>query len=117
MHLSMFDPDGAVRAIAGIKERFGAHARLIELRLDQPTATITASDPKRPGHLRDFIYFEDHFPDYPGTDMTPFYRGLSPEFFPDLDEVEAALPRNLAQIEKATLERLRMADGKIDASQ
>ncbi len=114
VHLSMFNPDGAGRAIVGIKKRFGAHARLIELAFDEHSATITAPNPKQPGHLRDFIYSDDRFSDYVGTDMTPFYRGFNAESFFDLDEIEAALPRKLAQLEKITLDRLRIANGKIE---
>jgi hypothetical protein len=114
VHVSMFEPDGAGKAILGIKKSFGPHAKLIELRLDEHRATITAANPKQPGRLRDFLYDEDHFADFPGSDMTPFYRGLKAESFFDLDEIEAHVPPKLAQLEKTTLERLRITDGKIE---
>jgi hypothetical protein len=114
VHVSMFEPDGAGKAILGIKKTFGPHAKLVELRFDEHRAMITASNPKQPERLRDFIYDEDHFADFPGTDMTSFYRGLKPESFFDLDEVEASLPPKLAQMEKTTLDRLKIAGGKID---
>jgi hypothetical protein len=114
VHLSMFEPDGAAKAILGIKKTFGPHAKLIELCLYEHRALITAPNPKQPGRLRDFLYDEDHFAVLPGTDMTPFYRGLKAESFFDLDEIEAALSPMMAQLEKATLERLKITDGKIE---
>ncbi|SPJ13966.1 hypothetical protein SBDP2_1230008 [Syntrophobacter sp. SbD2] len=114
VHLSMFEPDGAAKAILGIKKTFGPHAKLIELSFEKHRAMLTAANPKQPGHLRDFMYDEDHFADLPAMDMTPFYRGLRAESFFDLDDIEAALPPMLAQLEKTTLERLKIADGKIE---
>ena len=113
-HVSMFEPDGARKAMLGIKKSFGPHAKLIELRFDENRVIITAPNPKQPGHLRDFVYDEDHFVDMLSSDMTPFYRGVKPESFFDLDEIEAHLPPNLAQLEKTTLERLRITDGGIE---
>jgi len=114
VHQSLFEPDGAAKAILGIKKRFGAHARLMELTFGEQNATIIASNPKQPGRLRDFMYQDDEFLDYPGSDMTSFYRGFDSESFFDLDEIEAALPRKLPQLEKTTLERLKVADAKIE---
>jgi hypothetical protein len=114
VHVSMFEPDGAGKAILGIKKSFGPHAKLIELRFDEHRAMITAANPKQPGRLRDFLYDEDHFADLPGSDMTPFYRGLKAESFFDLDEIEAALSSKLAQLEKTTLERLKITNGRIE---
>ncbi|MFZ0943356.1 MAG: hypothetical protein WB930_01840 [Syntrophobacteraceae bacterium] len=114
VHLSMFEPDGAAKAILGIEKTFGPHAKLIELCFYEHRAMITAPNPNQPGHLRDFLYDEDHFADLPAMDMTPFYRGLKPESFFDLDEIEAALPPMLAQLEKTTLERLKITGGKIE---
>ena len=114
VHLSMFEPEGAANAILGIKKTFGPHAKLIELCFYEHRVMITAPNPKQPGHLRDFMYDEDHFADLPVMDMTPFYRGLKPESFFDLDDVEAALSPMLAQLEKTTLERLKITDGKIE---
>jgi hypothetical protein len=114
VHLSLFEPDGAAKAIVGIKERFGAHARLMELSFDEQNATVIAYNPKQPGRLRDFIYQEDAFLDYPGSDMTTFYRGFDSESFFDLDEIEAAFPRKLAQFKQTALERLRVPGAKIE---
>ena len=112
--VNMFEPDGAGKAIQGIKKRFGPHAKLIELCFYEHRAMITASNPKEPGRLRDFLYDEDHFADFPGSDMTPFYRGFGSESFFDLDEIAAALSSKLAQMEKTTLERLKITEGKIE---
>jgi hypothetical protein len=111
--VNMFEPDGAGKAILGIKKRFGSHAKLIELCLYEHSARITASNPKQPGRLRDFVYNEDGFADFPGSDMTSFYRGFGAESFFDLDEIEAALSSKLAQMERTTLERLKISEGKI----
>ena len=101
-------------AIAGIKKTFGPHARLIELNFNDHHVLITAKNPKKPGKLRDYLFDEDHFADFPGTDMTPFYRDLQDISFFDLDEVEATLPPKLAGLEKTAIERLKLAGGKID---
>jgi hypothetical protein len=114
VRVSMFEPDGAAKAILGIKKTFGPHAKLIELCFYEHRAIITAPNPKQPGRLRDFLYDKDHFADLPGTDMTPFYRGLKAESSFDLDEIEAAFSPMLAQLEKTTLERLKITDGKIE---
>ena len=93
VHLSMFEPDGAGKAILGIKKRFRPPCQAHRVVHSMNTrAMITAPNPKQPGHLRDFLYDDDHFADYAGTDMTPFYRGFNAESFFDLDEIEAALP-------------------------
>lgn len=114
VHVSMFEPAGAGKAILGIKETFGPHAKLMELSFDEHRATITALNPKQPGRLRDFVYDEDHFVDYPGSDMTPFYRGFGAGSFFDLDEIEEALSSKLAQMKKTAFERLKMTDGTIE---
>ena len=113
--VNMFEPDGAGKAILGIKKTFGPHAKLIELQFEEHRAHITAPNPQQPGHLLSFLYDDDHFVDI-GSDMTPFYRnhGFSAESFFDLDEIEAALSRKLVQMEKITLERLKITGGKID---
>ncbi|MGA2404138.1 MAG: hypothetical protein ABSG91_20930 [Syntrophobacteraceae bacterium] len=113
VRVSMFEPDGAGKAILGIKKTFGPHVKLIELEFDEHRAMITAPNPKQPGHLHDFLYDEDHFVNI-GSDVTPFYRGVKAESFFDLDEIEAALLPKLSQMEKTTLERLKIPGGKIE---
>jgi hypothetical protein len=113
MPVNTFEAEGARQVIAGIKQSFGAHAKLIELAFSGSRATIIARDPKQPAQIRDWLYDDDHFADFKGSDQTPFYRNLQEASFFDLDEVEAALPHLLPKLEKAALERLKMPDGKI----
>ncbi len=108
------EPEGARRVIAGIKQTFGAHAKLIELAFSGSRATIIARDPKQPAKLRDWLYDDDHFADFKGSDHTTFYRNLQDASFFDLDEVEPALLQRLAELEKSALLRLKMPGGKIE---
>ena len=112
--VNTFEPEGAKQVITGIKQTFGAHAKLIELAFSGSRATIVARDPKQPAKIRDWLYDDDHFADFKGSDQTPFYRNLQESSFFDLDEVEAALPHLLPKLEKAALERLKMPDGKVE---
>ncbi|MDB6003303.1 MAG: hypothetical protein JWR15_290 [Prosthecobacter sp.] len=112
--VNAFEAEGARLVIVGIKKTFGAHAKLIELAFAGSGATIIARDPKQPAKIRDWMYDDDHFADYKGSDQTAFYRNLQESSFLDLDEVEAALPRLLPKLEKAAVERLKMPDGKVE---
>jgi len=112
--VKMFDAAGMTQAIEGMKRTFGAHARIIELAFDDHHATITAGNPKKPGRLRDFMFDGDHFADFAGTDMTPFYRELQDASFFDLDEIQSTLPPQLAELEKAAIKRLKLKDGKLN---
>lgn len=112
--VSMFDPTTARDTIAGIRTKFGAHAQLIELRLDEHRAIIIGRNLSTPGQLRDFLYEDDHFADFPGTDETPFYGGFDGSWFFDLDQLDATLLPKMAGLEKQTIDRLKLANAKIE---
>ena len=108
------EPDGARQLMAGIKPTFGPHAKLIELGFSGSRVSIVARNPKTPAKVRDWMFEDDHFLDFPGMDQTPFYRALTDASFFDLDEIAAALPPKLAELEKAAIDRLKMPGGKVE---
>ena len=112
--VNMFAQDGAKQAIADIRKKFGPHAKLMELRFDDKRAILITRNPKETERLRDYIYDQDHFADFPGSDHTPFYRGFGDDWLFDLDEAEPAFLPKMDALEKQTLERLKLSNGKIE---
>ena len=112
--VNLFEPEAAKQAIADVRKKFGPHAKFMELLIEGNRVILIARNPKDPSRLRDFIYDEDHFSDFPGTDRTPFYRNFQDDWLFDLDDLDSILLSKLAALEKQTLDRLKLTNGKIE---
>jgi hypothetical protein len=112
--VNLFEPEALGQAVAEIAKKFASRAQFMEMMIEEHRIILVARNPKDNSRLRDFIYDEDHFSDFPGSDRTPFYRDFQDDWLFELDQTGSALLPRLAALEKATLDRLKLSNGKIE---
>lgn len=113
--VNYLEPDNARRAIAAIGRELNRAVGFVEIMLSREKTSATAPMKEKPDLIRQFFYTEKEgvSPFGDGIPGNPFHPGFNKTWLFTVDEIDPVLPI-LADLEKKTLERLRVSEGKVE---
>jgi hypothetical protein len=109
------EPDNARRAIAAIGRELNRAVGFVEIMLSREKTSATAPMREKPDLIRQFFYTEKEgvSPFGDGIPGNPFHPGFNKTWLFTVAELDPVLPI-LGELEKKTLERLRVSEGKVE---
>jgi len=109
------EPENARRAIAGLGRELSRAVGFVEIMLSRENASATAPLREKPDLIRQFFYKEGEgvSPFGDGIPGNPFHPGFDKTWLFTVAELDPVLPI-LGDLEKKTLEHLRVSEGKVE---
>jgi hypothetical protein len=113
--VDFLDPAKTSELIANIKEDFGPAARFQEITINHDRAWVKGTAPAHPGEVRQYDYdaAKRADPGIANSLKNPMEEKSNPQDLFSAAEFQVYEPR-LNELERKTIDRLRIAEGKID---
>ncbi|HKO07603.1 MAG TPA: hypothetical protein VJ487_07800 [Alphaproteobacteria bacterium] len=108
------DPAAIVQGAAALRKTLGEHAHVMELDFNDRSLDITAEDPRKPGTLGGFSYEEGDIRRSLAAPSMALWHNFQDDWFFEAREIDDALLARVAELKERTLERLKLAGGKVD---
>jgi hypothetical protein len=113
--VDFLDPAKTTELLANIKEDFGPSARFQEITINRDSASVKGTAPAHPAEVRHYDYnaAKRADPGLANTMKNPMDEKLGPQDLFGASDFQVYEAR-LSELQKKTLDRLRLTDGKID---
>ena len=108
------DPAVIAQGTAALRKTLGEHARIMQLEFSKSGLDITAEDPQKPGTLGGFSYEEGEIKRSLAAPSMALWHNFQDDWFFEAGELDDALLARLPELKARTLERLKLAGGKVD---
>ena len=112
--VDLLEPTALGKALATVAARLGRNLKASELMVSEDEIAITARDPKKPDSLGAFAYRDQEIErDTGARAMIANSMGFGPGALFDLASLEPAVSGPLAAMQRETLSRLKVPNGRV----
>src|SRR5262249_2934125 len=101
------------KALTVVTTRLGAHLKVSEVLVSTDAIEITGEDPNKPGAIGAFAYRDQEIERDTGGRAMMGVMGLGPGALFDLANLEPAVSGPLAAMQRETLTKLRVHNGRV----